>query len=92
MAIENFAHKGLKELFISGKTRRIDARVQDKLADLLDILNAMTDLKDLRGVAGFHALRGDRRGQYAMIITKNWRLTFSFEKGNVRKLNLEDYH
>jgi proteic killer suppression protein len=92
MAIEHFSHKGLRELFAGAKTGRIDTRLHGKLVDMMDVLDAATDPKDLMGVGGFHALRGDRKGEYAMTVTGNWRLTFSFERGAVRNVNLVEYH
>jgi len=42
---------------------------------------------------GFHALTGDRRGDFAMTLTKNWRLTFTkVDDQTIGDLNLEDYH
>ena len=42
---------------------------------------------------GFHALTGDRKGTYAMTVTKNWRLTFTkVDERTVADLDLEDYH
>ena len=37
-------------------------------------------------------LKGDRKGDYAITVTGNFRMTFRFEKGDVLELNLEDYH
>ena len=41
----------------------------------------------------FHALTGDRKGTYAMTVTRNWRLTFTqVDDKTIADLNLEDYH
>lgn len=79
-------------MFVTGTTRRIHPRQHAKLMDLLDILDAATHPRDLSGVSGFHALRGDRRGTYAMIVTRNWRLTFGFENAEAFDVDFEDYH
>ena len=59
-------------------------------------LNALDRAKDLRDLdlPGFdlHPLRGRRKGEYAIAVTGNFRLTFRFEGSNVLDLNLEDYH
>jgi len=55
-------------------------------------LNAATDTRDLSGVSGFHALRGDHRGTYAMIVTRNCRLTFGFENAEAFDVDFEDTH
>jgi proteic killer suppression protein len=41
---------------------------------------------------GFHALTGDRKTEFAVIVSPNWRLTFSFEGQDAINVNLEDYH
>lgn len=42
---------------------------------------------------GFHPLSGDRKGSYAMTVTKNWRMTFTkIDEGVIADLDLEDYH
>lgn len=59
-------------------------------------LNALDRARDLRDLSlpgfGFHPLKGDRRGEYAIWVTGNSRMTFRFERGDVLDLNLEDYH
>lgn len=42
---------------------------------------------------GFHALTGNRKGTFAMMVTRNWRLTFTkLDDQSVADLDLEDYH
>lgn len=42
---------------------------------------------------GFHALKGDRAGRFAMTVTRNHRLTFSkVDEQTIADLDLEDYH
>jgi len=42
--------------------------------------------------AGFHALRGDFKGRYAMAVSRNWRLTFGWDGEDAIEVDLEDYH
>lgn len=92
MAIKKFRHAGLRDLHESESTRRIDKRLQLKLKEMLDMLDAATGPQDLRGAAGFHPLKGNRAGAYAMTVTRNYRLTFRFENQNVTDVDFEDYH
>ena len=39
-----------------------------------------------------HPLRGDLAGFWAVSVSGNWRITFRFEAGNVRDMDLVDYH
>jgi proteic killer suppression protein len=41
---------------------------------------------------GLHGLRGDRKGTWAVVVNKNWRITFRFEGGNAYDVDFEDYH
>lgn len=39
-----------------------------------------------------HPLKGDRKGQWAMTVSGNWRLVFRFEDGSAFEVDLVDYH
>jgi proteic killer suppression protein len=40
----------------------------------------------------FHALKGDRKGEFAVSISGNWRITFEFDGQDAMNVCLEDYH
>ena len=92
MAIESFRHKGLQELFEDGRSAKVGADMRGRAIKILDHLDAITSLDDCRGVRGFHSLTGDRAGAYAMKVTGNYRITFRWQDGKVRDVDLEDYH
>lgn len=60
------------------------------ILDRLDVVATVGDM-NLPGLA-FHALKGDRRGEFAVSVTGNWRITFRFSDGDAYDVNLEDYH
>jgi proteic killer suppression protein len=91
MANLTFKSKPLRQLFADGKVRRISPQLTKKLLGLLDHLDAAATKSDL-AIAGFHELKGSRKGTYAWTVTGNWRLTFRFEDGNAFDIDLEDYH
>ena len=39
-----------------------------------------------------HRLSGDRRNEWSVSVSGNWRITFDEENGYVDRLYLEDYH
>jgi proteic killer suppression protein len=93
MEIESIRHKALRRLVETGKAKGvIESR---RVSDMLTFIELT---KDFDGLArppnyGFHALTGDRKGTYAMIVTRNWRLTFiKVDDQTVADLDLEDYH
>ncbi len=50
-------------------------------------------LEDIR-LPGYdlNELKGDCQGTWSIKVSGNWRITFSFENGEVYDVNLEDYH
>ncbi len=67
-------------------------KIHDRPLDLLAILSAATAPSDLTGVAGYHGLKGRRKGEYAMTVTGNWRLTFGFRDNDIVDVSFEDTH
>ena len=91
--IRTFKHKGLKQYFETGKPKGIPTVMTKRIQVRLNVLNRAKELRDLNLPSfGFHRLSGDRKGEYALTVTGNYRLTFRFENGDVLDLNLEDYH
>ncbi|MBI5121684.1 MAG: type II toxin-antitoxin system RelE/ParE family toxin [Rhodospirillales bacterium] len=90
--LKAFNSKGLIELFEEGDTRRIDKRWHAKCLKILDLLDMASDPGDLEKLHGFHPLKGERLGTYAMSVTANWRVTFRFDENHVIDIDLEDYH
>lgn len=41
---------------------------------------------------GLHKLTGDLKGQWAVKVSGNWRLTFAFDKGDAVLVDYQDYH
>ena len=92
MPIKGFGHKGVEELFRNSSSKRIAKPQWRKVILILDFLDGIIGPEDCRGVMGFHALKGDRAGTYAMTVTANWRLTFKWNGKDVIDIDYEDYH
>lgn len=92
MAICRIEHDGLRELFETGDTAAIGAQMKKKALQIMDHLDAAANFLDCQGVYKFHPLSGDLDGQFAMSVTKNWRLTFIFTDAGIAILDLVDYH
>ncbi len=60
----------------------------------LDMLDAATDLPDLRSPPGnrLEALRGDRAGQHSIRINDRWRICFIWIDGGAERVEIVDYH
>lgn len=88
--IRSFKHKRLDELYNKG--RRSFGVQNERLIHLMDLIDGIEEIRDLVGVAHFHALTGRGPGWYAMHVTRNWRFTFRIEDGDAFDLDYEDYH
>jgi proteic killer suppression protein len=91
--IKSFRHKGLKQLFESGKARGVSSDLTKRLIRQLDFLNRATSPSDLN-LPGYrwHELKGDRKGPWSISVSGNWRLTFKFQGTDAHEVDLEDYH
>ena len=91
--IQRFKHKGLKQLFESGKVTGVNPQHVTRLGHILALLETAESIEDmdLPGL-NLHELKGKRTGTWAVKISGNWRVTFKLRKGDVVDVNYEDYH
>jgi toxin HigB-1 len=93
IVIRRIRHKGLARFFEAGDTRGINPQHAPKLRRLLSVLNVATGPQNLNQPGyRLHPLHGDRAGQWAMWVSGNWRLVFSFEGEDAVDVDLVDYH
>ena len=82
----------MKRFHEKGSAKGIDPKSRQRLSDILDALDAATKPQDLDlpGL-GFHPLKGDRAGQYAVTVRSQWRVVFEWRDGEPVRLRQEDY-
>jgi toxin HigB-1 len=91
--IRTFRHDGLKRFFETGNSKGLAADAIKKIQIRLNVLNRARELRDIALPGfGFHPLKGNRKDEYSIGVTTNYRMTFRFDSGDVLDLNLEDYH
>lgn len=91
--IKTFAHKGLEDFFYTGSKKGIRPEHASKLERILDRLNAAGDVRDMNYPGSFlHLLSGDKKGQYAVRVSGNWRIFFEFINGDAYIVDYDDYH
>ncbi|MEE9255003.1 MAG: type II toxin-antitoxin system RelE/ParE family toxin [Pseudomonadales bacterium] len=90
--IKSFRHKGLKELFLTGRSSKVRADVQKRVLRRLDALNQAVTVQDMN-VPGFnfHGLRG-RPKRYSVHVSGPWCITFEWIDGDAWRVDLEQYH
>ncbi|MCY4431064.1 MAG: type II toxin-antitoxin system RelE/ParE family toxin [Rhodospirillales bacterium] len=91
--IRSFRHRGLQELYESGRTSRVAPGHIAKLMRILTVLDRSTRPEGM-DVPGFrlHQLRGPLRGYHAVSVSANWRVMFRFEDGDAVNVDYVDYH
>lgn len=91
--IQSFKSKPLKLFFEKGDSSKIRPDMKDKIQEILTMLHAALEIKDMNAPAlGLHKLKGDRKDYWSVTVKENWSITFIFEKPHAYKVNLEDYH
>ena len=104
--ILNFRSRVLRR-FWEGETRRVQPpAVARRIMDILVALQEAEKLSNLEHLPGFHRLSGNRAQEYAVVATRNWRVTFipvteyvndpdtgeTQEIFHVQDVDYEDYH
>ena len=90
--IRSFQHKGLRELFETGASRKVRQDLQGRALRRLDALEWAETLEALN-VPGFnfHPLRG-KPTRYSLHLNGPWCITFERDEGDALRVDLEQYH
>jgi proteic killer suppression protein len=91
--IKSFRHEGVEQFFRTGSKAGINPAHAEKLAHRLQLLDFAKSPADMN-MPGWtlHKLTGDLKGHWAVKVSGNWRLTFTFEQQNAILVDYQDYH
>ncbi len=96
MRIRNIIHKGLRRFIENDDVSGLQPAVVEKIRRMVSFLQDMERKDELRTVSSWkaHMLSGDRKGVWSLFVTKNWRMTFRIDAGEIEIIDLdyEDYH
>jgi len=68
--IKQFSHKGLKKFFYDGETKGINPNHASKLGDILDRLDAASEIRDMNYPgSGLHPLNPRKDKIYAVSVS-----------------------
>lgn len=85
-------HRGLRELFETGRTSRVAPALHRRILVRLDALQAAASLGELSQPGfDFHALHGKPQ-RYTIHVNGPWCITFEWVEGAALKVDLEQHH
>jgi proteic killer suppression protein len=91
--IKTFKSKALADLWSSGRTAKIDAKMHKRILTRLDRLNVAAKVEEMNFPGfDFHALRGFNPTRYTVHVNGPWCITFEFEDGDAYRIDFEQYH
>lgn len=95
--IVSFGDKTTEDIYNGVETkaaRRLPKELWDRIQIKLDLLNACTQLDDLRAPPSnrLERLKGDLESFYSIRVNDRYRIVFQFADGNVAEVRCTDYH
>lgn len=95
--IKSIKHKSLKNYWIKGDTSKLPSTMVGRIKIIMDIIDSIERVPD--DLFPFpnlkpHPLKGNRKGDWSLEVSGNWRMTFHFdnETASAYDVDLEDYH
>lgn len=91
--IKSFAHKGLEAFYTSESKAGIRPEHASKLKRQLSRLDEARSAYDMN-LPGWklHELKGHLTAHYAVAVSGNWRMTFTFDRNDAVLVDYQDYH
>ena len=96
MIVRSIRHRGVRQLYENNSARLLK---QDQVERVRGILSALAMAETMEGFVReaapgwrVHRLSGERRNEWSVSVSGNWRITFEERNGAIERLNLEDYH
>lgn len=96
MKIRNVVHKGLRRFIEHDDSSGLPQPLVPKIRRIISFLQDMAREEELKTVPSWkaHQLRGNLDEVWSLFVSRNWRITFMVDKGEVEivDLNFQDYH
>ena len=92
--IKSFQDKETENIFNRYFSNKLPQNIQKIARKKLIILDAVTEIEDLRVPPGnrLEALKGNRKGQHSIRINDQWRICFTWKEGDSYNVEIIDYH
>ena len=90
--IKSFRHKGLKQLWETGRSGRVSADLQARALRRLDVLDSAVTPSGMNAPGfDFHPLKGGPQ-RYTVHVNGPWCITFGWDGTDAVEVDLEQYH
>jgi proteic killer suppression protein len=92
--IVSFADKDTEGFWRTGRSKTLPPDVHARAFRRLQQLNAAATLDFLRVPPGnqLEKLKGDRKDQYSIRVSRQWRICFGWKDGEAHDVEFVDYH
>ena len=96
MIVRSVRHRGLRRLLERDTPRLLKQDLAERVRGIMTALvlaeNMDSFVREAPPGWRVHRLSGERRGEWSVSVSANWRITFEERNGGIELLNLEDYH
>ena len=94
MMIKSFTCKETQKIFERTFSKKLPQSIQTKARQKLVLIDAATELIDLRIPPGnkLEELKNDRKGQHSIRINDQWRICFVWNAGDTYDVEIVAYH
>lgn len=96
MIVRSVRHRGLRWLLEDNNPRFLRQDLTGRLRNILTALVLAENMDEFIAHVPpgwrVHRLSGERRDDWSVSASGNWRVTFVESNGAIDRLNLEDYH
>ena len=92
--IKSFNCKDTQKIFERTFAKKLPQDIQAKARQKLVLIDAATELIDLRIPPGnrLEELKDDRKGLHSIRINNQWRICFVWKDGDAYEVEIVDYH
>jgi len=92
--IKSYLSKETQKIFERKFSKKLPQDIQEKARIKLLLLDAASELNDLRIPPGnrLEELKNDRKGQHSIRIKNQWRICFAWKDGDAYQVEIVDYH
>jgi toxin HigB-1 len=93
--IKSISHKGLRQLWESGKSSKLPFDQINRIRQMLEVIDSAQNVpQDFEFFRSWrvHPLKGEWKGHWSLSVKENWRIIFKFVAQDAFDLDYIDYH